>query len=934
MKKLNKIQVGVAVLALATVFSPLAEYLVPTASAASFNQGSQPYKMIRGYNYSEKGSCACWQDGDIEAEVGDIVTFRVFYNDTSSETARETRVQVVPTSLSGQTATMTGRVWADNASTVTDTIRVRVPSGQEITDLDPIAVFWYDGFQNQMSLGGQSPSQVTSSSGLDVNDTLPGLENARFVVARFEIEGEEIDEEEEGDAPDVTTLSATDIDTDDARLQGEVDPNGDSTDAWFEWGTSSFDLDEETGSSSVGSGDTTRSFSFRIDDLEPGETYFFRAVARNDFGTDFGSIKSFTTDEEDEEEEGDAPEVTTLSATDIDTDDARLQGEVDPNGDSTDAWFEWGTSSFDLDEETSHQSAGSGTTTVDFDEVINDLEPGETYFFRAVGENDLGTDFGSIKSFTTDEEEEEEEEGDAPEVTTLSATGINTDSARLQGEVDPNGDSTDAWFEWGTSSSDLDEETDDQSTGDGTNTVDFSEVINDLEPGETYFFRAVARNDFGTDFGSIKSFTTDEEEEEEEGDAPDVITLSATDINTNDACLRGEVDPNGDSTDAWFEWGTSSFDLDEETDDQSVGSGTSVRSFSFCLDDLEADETYFFRAVAENDLGDDLGSIRSFTTDEDGVEEEEVGPPDATTLSATGITSTSAALRGEVNPNNDQTDTWFEWGTTRSLSRKTGDQSIGSGDRDVSVSFVLTGLSPSTTYFYRVAAENDEGDDRGSILSFQTTASVVIPPVTTVIERIVTVFRGEEEREEPEIIITLKSDKTGLADKDHEIVYTVSYENRTDRTFTDVSLEVRLPEDGIDLVDSNPESDDIRGDTLVFDIGTISPREEDEFEITIQVEDPEVGQDIILSASLSYVNPDNVRNVVTVEDIDEITEGDLTGVGLTARILDSLGDFFTNPIFWFLIFLALFFLAYRYLVYMRRRNLPMQQAPLTPPPAP
>src|SRR3990167_3391110 len=721
MKKLNKIQVGVAVLALATVFSPLAEYLVPTASAASFNQGSQPYKMIRGYNYSEKGSCACWQDGDIEAEVGDIVTFRVFYNDTSSETARETRVQVVPTSLSGQTATMTGRVWADNASTVTDTIRVRVPSGQEITDLDPIAVFWYDGFQNQMSLGGQSPSQVTSSSGLDVNDTLPGLENARFVVARFEIEGEEIDEEEEGDAPDVTTLSATDIDTDDARLQGEVDPNGDSTDAWFEWGTSSFDLDEETGSSSVGSGDTTRSFSFRIDDLEPGETYFFRAVARNDFGTDFGSIKSFTTDEE---------------------------------------------------------------------------------------------------------------------------------------------------------------------------------------------------------------------EEEEEGDAPDVITLSATDIDTDDACLRGEVDPNGDSTDAWFEWGTSSFDLDEETDDQSVGSGTSVRSFSFCLDDLRADETYFFRAVAENDLGDDLGSIRSFTTDEEGAEEEEVGPPDATTLSATGITSTSAALRGEVNPNNDQTDTWFEWGTTRSLSRKTGDQSIGSGDRDVSVSFVLTGLSPSTTYFYRVAAENDEGDDRGSILSFQTTAPVVIPPVTTVIERIVTVFRGEEEREEPEIIITLKSDKTGLADKDHEIVYTVSYENRTDRTFTDVSLEVRLPEDGIDLVDSNPESDDIRGDTLVFDIGTISPREEDEFEITIQVEDPEVGQDIILSASLSYVNPDNVRNVVRVEDIYEITEGDLTGVGLTARILDSLGDFFTNPIFWFLVFLALFFLAYRYLVYMRRRNLPMQQAPLTPPPAP
>ncbi len=97
-------------------------------------------------------------------------------------------------------------------------------------------------------------------------------------------------------------------------------------------------------------------------------------------------------------------------------------------------------------------------------------------------------------------------------------------------------------------------------------------------------------------------------------------------------------------------------------------------------------------------------------------------PPTVTTTAATNITSSSATLNGTVNPNGSATSAYFEWGTdnTLSTSNSTASQSIGSGTADVSVTADLTGLSPNTTYYYRVIGENSAGVQRGSILSFKT----------------------------------------------------------------------------------------------------------------------------------------------------------------------------------------------------------------------
>jgi hypothetical protein len=93
--------------------------------------------------------------------------------------------------------------------------------------------------------------------------------------------------------------------------------------------------------------------------------------------------------------------------------------------------------------------------------------------------------------------------------------------------------------------------------------------------------------------------------------------------------------------------------------------------------------------------------------------------PTVATLPADSITAT---LRGTVNPNTSTTTAWFEWGTSNTLASysSTSSQSVGSGTSAVSVTANLTGLNPNTTYYYRVAAQNSTGTQRGAILSFLT----------------------------------------------------------------------------------------------------------------------------------------------------------------------------------------------------------------------
>jgi hypothetical protein len=92
-------------------------------------------------------------------------------------------------------------------------------------------------------------------------------------------------------------------------------------------------------------------------------------------------------------------------------------------------------------------------------------------------------------------------------------------------------------------------------------------------------------------------------------------TTDASSITSSSATLNGNVNPGGQSTTAWFEWGTDpTLSSSSSTAAQSAGSGSTVFGFSASLTGLPASTTHYFRAVASNAGGTVRGNILPFTT--------------------------------------------------------------------------------------------------------------------------------------------------------------------------------------------------------------------------------------------------------------------------------------------------------------------------------
>ena len=193
---------------------------------------------------------------------------------------------------------------------------------------------------------------------------------------------------------------------------------------------------------------------------------------------------------------------------------------------------------------------------------------------------------------------------------------------------------------------------------------------------------------------------------------PTVSTGSASAIGQTTATLAASVDPNGAATSYHFEYGTSdSYGL--VTPDAAAGDGTSSVDVSASLTGLTSDTTYHFRIAATNAAGLSRGSDHTFHTQAAGR------APGISSVSAGDVRQNSATLRASLDPRGLATTFYFEWGTSTKYGQRTPDQSAsGSGSRTVSAP--ITGLTPYTTYHYRLVATNSIGTTRGSDRSFRT----------------------------------------------------------------------------------------------------------------------------------------------------------------------------------------------------------------------
>lgn len=94
--------------------------------------------------------------------------------------------------------------------------------------------------------------------------------------------------------------------------------------------------------------------------------------------------------------------------------------------------------------------------------------------------------------------------------------------------------------------------------------------------------------------------------------------------------------------------------------------------------------------------------------------------PSVSTGTATEVTQTSAKLRGTVNPQGSATTYYFQYGKTKSYGSQTGPASAGSGTKGVAVNAPVVGLTPNTTYHFRVVATNVAGAIVGTNRTFTT----------------------------------------------------------------------------------------------------------------------------------------------------------------------------------------------------------------------
>ena len=102
----------------------------------------------------------------------------------------------------------------------------------------------------------------------------------------------------------------------------------------------------------------------------------------------------------------------------------------------------------------------------------------------------------------------------------------------------------------------------------------------------------------------------------------------------------------------------------------------------------------------------------------------------ATTAAAGAISGSGATLNGTVNANYASTAVTFEYGLTTSYGTSvSATPGTVTGGSNTSVSASLSGLSPNTTYHFRVVGVNSEGTTNGSDLTFTTLA--VAPTATT-----------------------------------------------------------------------------------------------------------------------------------------------------------------------------------------------------------
>ncbi len=104
-------------------------------------------------------------------------------------------------------------------------------------------------------------------------------------------------------------------------------------------------------------------------------------------------------------------------------------------------------------------------------------------------------------------------------------------------------------------------------------------------------------------------------------------------------------------------------------------------------------------------------------------------PPAVETLAVTEVAPTAVSLHATVNPWEQETVAWFEYGLTAKYGSTTAPANLGSGSNSVPLSASLSGLLPWLTYHFRAVATNAVGRTDGPDRTFTLPGPTMVAPV-------------------------------------------------------------------------------------------------------------------------------------------------------------------------------------------------------------
>jgi hypothetical protein len=197
-----------------------------------------------------------------------------------------------------------------------------------------------------------------------------------------------------------------------------------------------------------------------------------------------------------------------------------------------------------------------------------------------------------------------------PVATTGAASGIATTAATVAGTVNP-GDAETSWqFQYGTSTS-YGLTTPQQTIAAATTASTVTAPLSALSGGTTYHYRLVASNAAGNGQGADKTFKT--ASPPTPLPVPGAKTGKATSIGRDRATFTGSVDPKGQPTKFYFEFGaTKSYGAATGVSD--AGNGQSAKSVALVVAGLAPATAYHYRIVVASPGGTVRGGDTSFTT--------------------------------------------------------------------------------------------------------------------------------------------------------------------------------------------------------------------------------------------------------------------------------------------------------------------------------